>query len=66
MSNPNSPTLNEVIGNVVDKVLQMTAEEAQGERAEEESQETTLEVMPNEIEVVVEEGEVRALYFNKG
>ena len=47
MSNPNSPTPNEVIGNVVEEVLR--------ERVEEESQETTLEVFPKEIEAVVEE-----------
>ena len=48
MSNLDSPTLDEVIGNVVDEVLQ--------EKAEEESQETTLKVIPEEIKVVVEEG----------
>ena len=50
MSNLDSPTLDEVIGNVVDEVLQ--------EKAEEESQETTLEVVPEEIKVVGEEGEL--------
>ena len=66
MSNPNSLNLDKVIGNVVEEVLQERAKEAQRERAEEESQETVLEVMPKEIEVVVEEGEARALYSNKG
>ena len=47
MSNPNSPTLNKVIGNVVEEVLR--------ERVEEGNQETALEVVPEEIEVVVEE-----------
>ena len=36
------------------------------ERAEEGSQETAIEVVPEEIEVVVEEGEARAFYSNKG
>ena len=58
MLNPNSPTLDEVIGNVVDEVLR--------ERVEEGDQETTLEVVREEIEVVVEEGEARAFYSNKG
>ena len=58
MSNPNSPTLEEVIENVVKEVLR--------ERAEEGSQETAIEVVPKEIEVVVEEGEARAFYSNKG
>ena len=57
MSNPSSPTLNEVIGNVVEEVLR--------ERVEERNQETTLEVMLEEIEVVVEEGDARAFYSNK-
>ena len=34
--------------------------------AEEESQENALEVVPEEIEVVGEEGEARAFYSNKG
>ena len=57
MSNPNSLTLDEVIENVVEKVLR--------ERAEEGSQETAIEVVLEEIEVVVDEGEARAFYFNK-
>ena len=36
------------------------------ERAEEGSQETTIEVVPEEIEVVVKEGEARVFYSNKG
>ena len=47
-----------MIENVVEEVLR--------ERVEEESQETTIEVVLEEIEVVVEEGEVRVFYFNKG
>ena len=47
-----------MIGNVVEEVLR--------ERAEEGNQETTLEVVPDDIEVVVEEREVRAFYSNKG
>ena len=66
MSNPNSLNLDEVIGNVVEEVLRERPEEAQRERAEEESQETALKVVPEEIEVVVEEGEARAFYYNKG
>ena len=58
MSNPISSTLDEVIGNVVEEVLRETAEER--------NQETALEVVPEEIEVVVEEGEARAFYSNKG
>ena len=33
---------------------------------EEEIQENALEVVPEEIKVVVEEGEARAFYSNKG
>ena len=58
MSNPNSPTLDEVIENVVDEVLRG--------RVEEGSQETTIEVVLTEIEVVVEEEEAKAFYSNKG
>ena len=58
MSNPNSPTLDEVIENVVDEVLRG--------RVEEGSQETTIEVVLEEIEVVVEEEEAKAFYSNKG
>ena len=58
MSNPNSPTLDEVIENVVEEVMR--------ERAEEGNQETALEVVPKEIEVMVEEGEARAFYSNNG
>ena len=42
------------------------ADEVQRERAEEESQETTLEVVLEKIEVVVEEGEAKAFYSIKG
>ena len=41
-------------------------EEVLRERLEEGNQETTLEVVPEEIKVVVEEGEARAFYSNKG
>ena len=58
MSNPNSPTLEKVIENVVKEFIR--------ERAEEGSQETAIEVVPKEIEVVVEEGEAKAFYSNKG
>ena len=58
MSNPSSSTLDEVIGNVVEEVLR--------ERVQEGNQETDLEVVPEEIEVVVEKGEAKAFYSNKG
>ena len=58
MLNLRSSTLDEVIGNVVEEVLR--------ERAEERNKETTLEVVPKEIEVMVEEGEAKAFYSNKG
>ena len=66
MLNPNSPNLDKVIGNEVEEILQKGAEEVQREMAEEESQENALEVVPKEIEVVVEKGEARAFYSNKG
>ena len=58
MLNPSSPTLDKVIGNVVEEVLR--------ERAEEGNQETTLEVVLGEIEAAMEEGEAKAFYCNKG
>ena len=58
MSNPSSLTLDEVIGNMVEEYLR--------EKAEEGNQETALEVVLEEIEVVVEEGDARAFYSNKG
>ena len=58
MSNPSSPILEEVIGNVVEEVMR--------ERAEEGNQETTIKVVPKEIEVVVEEGEAQAFYSKNG
>ena len=63
MSNPNSLTLEEVLGNIVAKVL--------GERAEQqENLETAIEEVgkenEGEIEVMVEEGEARTFYFDKG
>ena len=58
MSNPSSSILDEVIGNVIEEVLR--------ERAEEQNQGITLKVMSEEIEVVVEKGEARVFYFNKG
>ena len=47
-----------MIGNVVEEVMR--------ERTKEGNQETALGVVPEEIEVVVEEGEARAFYSNKG
>ena len=66
MSNPNSPTLDDVIGNVVEEILQERAKEVQREMAGEENQENVIKVMPEEIEVVVEEGEARAFNSHKG
>ena len=66
MLNLNSPNLDEVIRNVVEEILKDRAEEVQKEMAEEESQENALEVVPKEIEVVVEKGEARGFYSNKG
>ena len=53
-----TPTLEEVIENVVEEILR--------ERVEEGSQETVIQVVFEEIEVVVEEEAVRAFYSNKG
>ena len=41
-------------------------EEVLREKAKEGGQETPIEVVPKEIEVVVEEGEARAFYSNRG
>ena len=46
MSNTSSSTLDEVIGNVIEEVLR--------ERVEKQNQGISLEVVPEEIEVVVE------------
>ena len=58
MLNLSSPTLDKVIGNVVEEVLR--------ERAEEGNQETTLEVVPEGMEIEGKTGEARAFYSNKG
>ena len=62
MSNPNSPTLDELVENIVEEILR--------ERAEEENQKTApTEEARQEIEVIeieVEEGEARAFYSEKG
>ena len=58
MSNLSSPTINKVIEKVVEEDLR--------EKAEERSQENAIEVVPEEIKVVVEEGKARAFYSNKG
>ena len=52
MSNPNSPTLEEVIGNIAIEIL--------GERVEQ------LENLETVIKVVVEEGEAKTFYSDKG
>ena len=64
--NPNSPTLENVVGNVVEEILQERAEEVQREMVGEENQENAIEVVPEEIELVVDDGEVRAFYSHKG
>ena len=58
MSNPSSPTLDEVIGNVVEEVLR--------ERGEDGNQETTLEVVLEEMEIEIKAGETRSFYSNNG
>ena len=58
MSKPSSPTLEEIIGNIVEEVLR--------EKAEERNQETILEIVPKEMEIEVEVGEARAFYSNNG
>ena len=58
MSKPSSPTLEEMIGNIVEEVLR--------EKAGERNQETILEIVPEEMEIEVEVGKVRAFYSNKG
>ena len=55
MLNPSSLTLDKVIGNVVEEILQKRANEVKREMATEGNQEKALEVMLEEIEVVVEE-----------
>ena len=61
MSNPSSPTLDEVVGNIIEEGLR--------ERAEQENQETVPEEVrqeAEEIEVEVEVEEARAFYSKKG
>ena len=58
MSKPSYPTLEEMIGNIVEEVMR--------ERVEERNQETILEIVPEEMEIEVEVGEARAFYSNKG
>ena len=66
MSNPSSPTLDEVTGNVVEEILQERADEVEREMTGEGNQEKALEVVLEEIEVMVEEGEAKAFYSHKG
>ena len=47
-------------------MIENVVEEVMRERAKKRNEETSLEVFPKEIEVVVEEEEARAFYFNKG
>ena len=49
----------------MEEILQERANEVGREMAGEEIQENALEVIPKEIEVVVEEGEPRAFYSHK-
>ena len=61
MLNPSSPTLDEVVGNIVEEVLR--------DRVEQENQEIVLEEVRQETEeneVKVEPGDARAFYSNKG
>ena len=66
MSNTSSAKLDEVIQDVVEEILQYRADEVEREMAGEGNQEKALEVVPEEIEVVVEDGEFRAFYSHKG
>ena len=50
----------------MEEILQERADEVGREMAREENQENPLEVMLEEIEVVVEEGEARVVYSHKG
>ena len=59
MSNPSSPTLDEIIENVVKEILQERVDEVEREMEGEGNQEKALEVVLGEIEAVVEEGEAR-------
>ena len=47
-------------------MIEDVVEEGMRERAEEGNQETALEVVLEEIEILVEKGEARAFYSNKG
>ena len=58
MSNPNSPTLNEIVENIVEEVLR--------EKTEHENQETALEKVKEEIEIEVEVGDAKVFYYDKG
>ena len=61
MSSPNSPTLNEVVGNIIEDVLKESAKQAANQEtvpAKEVSEETE--------EVEVEAGEARIFFTNKG
>ena len=62
MSNPNSPTLEEVVGNIAAEVLRERAEQ-------QENLETTIEEVreenKEEIKVMVEKGEAGIFYYDK-
>ena len=62
MSNTSSPTLDEVVGNILEEILREGVEEENQEtaHAEKARQET------EEIVVEVKEGEARSFYFDKG
>ena len=62
MSNPNSPTLEEVVGNIVKEVLREEAEKENRETAP--AEEVREEVEETDIEVEV--GQARAFYSKKG
>ena len=61
MSNPSSPTLNEVVENIVEEVLRERVKQ-------QENQETAPKEVgeKNEEEIEVEAGDARAFYSDKG
>ena len=50
----------------MEEILQERDEEVQREMPKEENKENALEVVPKEIEAMVEEGKARAFYSHKG
>ena len=64
MSNPNSLTLDEVVGNIFEEFLRERVEQENKEIAPAEK--VREEVEEIEVEVEVEAGEARAFYSDKG